>query len=82
MLTLFLKILSSGVILIFVATATQLPGFSIGRLANVENFFNVNTFFKCKLNISVCINEHSLHLRSQLLKISRLFASPVLQRRF
>ena len=73
MLILFLKILSSGVILIFVATATELPGFSIGRLAKVENFFNANTFFKRKLNINVCINEHSLYLCSQLLKISHLF---------
>ena len=24
------------------------PGLSISRLANVEDFFNVNKFFKCK----------------------------------
>ena len=28
--------------------STSIPGFSISRLANVENFFNVNIFFKCK----------------------------------
>ena len=26
----------------------SIPGFSISRLANVEDFFNVNIFFKCK----------------------------------
>ena len=30
------------------AIANQLPGFFIIRLANVEDYFNVNTFFKCK----------------------------------
>ena len=31
------------------AIAVQLPGFSISRLANVEDFFfNVKIFFKCK----------------------------------
>ena len=30
------------------AIANQLPGFSIGRLANVEDSFNVNIFHKCK----------------------------------
>ena len=28
--------------------ANQLPGFSISRSANVEDFDNVNVFFKCK----------------------------------
>ena len=36
--------------------ANQLPGFSISRLANVEDFFNVNIFFKCKY---VRINDYS-----------------------
>ena len=54
------------------AIATQLPGFSISRLANVEDFFNVNIFFKCKLNINVSINDHSLYLCSMLLKTSFL----------
>ena len=36
--------------------ANQLPGFYINRLANVENFFNINIFFKCKLNINASIN--------------------------
>ena len=31
-------------------------GFSISRLANVEDFFNVNIFFKCKY---VRINDYS-----------------------
>ena len=26
----------------------SIPGFTISRLANVEDFFNVNIFFKCK----------------------------------
>ena len=26
----------------------SMPGFSISRLANMEDFFNVNIFFKCK----------------------------------
>ena len=47
-------------------------GFSISRLANVEDFFNVNIFFKCKLNINVSINDHSLYLCSMLLKTSFL----------
>ena len=50
------------------AIATQLPGFSISRLANVEDFFNANIFFKCKLNINVSINDHSLYLSIMLLK--------------
>ena len=52
----------------FFAIATQLPGFSISRLANAEDFFNVNVFFKFKLNINVSINNHSLYLCSVLLK--------------
>ena len=56
----------------FFAIANQLPGFSISRLANVEDFFNVNIFFKCKLNINVSINDHSLYLCSMLLKTSFL----------
>ena len=38
------------------AIANQLPGFSISRLANVEDFFNVNMFYK---NINVSINDNS-----------------------
>ena len=69
----FLKFLSSsGVILTFCAIGTQLAGFSISRLANVEDYFNVNIFFKCKLNINVSINDHSLYLCSMLLKTSFL----------
>ena len=34
----------------------SIPGFSISRLANVEDFFNVNIFFKCKY---VRINGYS-----------------------
>ena len=55
---------------LFFAIATQLPGFSISRLANVKNSFNLNIFFKCKLNINVNINDDSLYLCSMLLKTS------------
>ena len=34
----------------------SIPGFSISRLANVEDFFNVNIFSKCKY---VRINDYS-----------------------
>ena len=34
----------------------SIPDFSISRLANVEDFFNVNIFFKCKY---VRINDYS-----------------------
>ena len=34
----------------------SIPGFSTSRLANVEDFFNVNIFFKCKY---VRINYYS-----------------------
>ena len=33
-----------------------MPGFSISRLANVEDFFNVNIFF---LNVNMRINDYS-----------------------
>ena len=60
MQTLFLKFLySSDVILTFFAIANQLPGFFISRLANMEDFFNVNIFFKRKLNINVNTNNYS-----------------------
>ena len=58
----------------FFAIATQLPGFSINRLANVEESFNVNIFFNFQLNIDVSINDHSLYSRNMLLKI--LFLLP------
>ena len=35
-------------------------------------FFNVNIFFKCKLNINVSISNDSLYLCSMLLKASLL----------
>ena len=34
----------------------SIPGFSISRLANVVDFFNVNMFFKCKF---MTINDYS-----------------------
>ena len=75
MQVLYLKFLSfSGVILIFFVVANQLPGFSISRLANVEDFFNVNMFFKCKSNISVSVHDHSLYLCSMLLETSFLLS--------
>ena len=58
----------------FFAIANRLPGFSISILANVIDFFNVNTFFKCKLNINVRINNHSLYLCSMLLETSLLLS--------
>ena len=58
----------------FFAIANQLPGFSISKLANVGDFFNVNIFFKCKLNINVSINDHSLYLCSMLLETSFLLS--------
>ena len=58
----------------FFAIVNQLPGFSIGRLANVGKFFNVNIFFKCKLNKNVSINNHPLYLCSMLLETSFLLS--------
>ena len=58
----------------FFVIANQLPGFSIRRLANVGNFFNINIFFKFKLNINVSINNHSLYLCSMLLETSFLLS--------
>ena len=43
----------------FFAVTNQLPGLSISRLASTEDFFNVDIFFKCKLNINVSINDYS-----------------------
>ena len=39
-----------------------------------KDFLNVNTFFKCKLNINVSINDHSLYLCSMLPKTSFLLS--------
>ena len=51
MQVLFFKFLTfSGVFLI------SIPGFSISRLANVEDFFNLNIFFKSKY---LSINDYS-----------------------
>ena len=36
----------------------SIPGFSVSRLANVENLFNVNIFFICKY---VRINDYSFN---------------------
>ena len=38
------------------------------QISNLEDFFNVNIFFKCKLNINMSINDHSLVLCRMLLK--------------
>ena len=38
----------------------------------MEDVLNVNIFFKCKLNINMSINDHSLYLCSMLLKTSFL----------
>ena len=76
---LLLRFLSSCVMLTFLAIATQLPGFPISGLANVENFFNINIFFKFKLNINVSTNDRSLYLCSMLLKSFVFIGSPVLQ---
>ena len=37
-------------------SSKSIPGFSISRLANVKDFFNVNIFFECKY---VRINDYS-----------------------
>ena len=50
----------------------SIPGFSISRLVNIENFFNVNILFKYKLNINVSLSDHSFYLCSMLLKTSFL----------
>ena len=44
----FLKHFSFGCFFHIFAVVNQLPGFSISRLANVEDFLNVNIFFNCK----------------------------------
>ena len=44
----FFKFYSLGIFFHIFTLANQLPGFSISRLANVEDFFNVNMFFNCK----------------------------------
>ena len=41
------------------AIAAQLPGSSISILANVEDFFNIDIFFKYKLNINMSIKEQT-----------------------
>ena len=66
----FLKISFFFECSLFFAIAIQLPGFSISRLANVVESFNLNIFFNRKLIINVSINDHSLYSRSMLLKIS------------
>ena len=43
----------------FFAITNQLPGFSISRSGNVEDFFNVSIFSKFKLNINVSISNYS-----------------------
>ena len=48
--------------------ANQLPGFSISRLANVEDFFNVNIFFNCKYKCKYKQFLISIYLCSMLLK--------------
>ena len=58
----------------FFAIANQLLGFSISGLANVGDFFNVNIFFKSKLNINVSINDRPLYLCSMLLETSFLLS--------
>ena len=58
----------------FFPIANQLPGFSISRLGNVGDSFNVNIFFKYELNIDVSIKDHSLCLCSMLLETSFLLS--------
>ena len=45
---LFLKSFFSRCFFHIFTVANQLPGFSISRLANVENFLNANIFLNCK----------------------------------
>ena len=57
----------------------SIPGFSISRLANVEDFFNVNIFFKCKY---VRINDYSFKYVCVVSCLKFFFiASPFLQSR-
>ena len=54
------------------AIVNQLPCFSINRLANVEEFFNVNIFWKCKYKCQYKGLFFQIHLCSILLKTSIL----------
>ena len=47
---------SSGCFFHIFTVVNQLPGFSISRLANVDDFLNVNIFFNCKYK---CKDENS-----------------------
>ena len=52
---LFLYFSSFGVFFHIFTVANQLPGFSVSRLANVEDFLNpniVNIFVNCKFTIN------------------------------
>ena len=45
---LFLKLFSFGCFFLIFAVANKLPGFSISRSANAENFLKANIFLNCK----------------------------------
>ena len=61
------------------AIANQLLSFLISRLANLEEFFNVNIYFKCK-NKNVDINDYSFKYIGVVCYFKlRFFASLVLQ---
>ena len=45
---LFLKLFSFGCFFHIFTVANKLPGFSINKLANVEDFLNANIFLSCK----------------------------------
>ena len=38
---------------------TEKPGGWFAQAETVEDFFNINIFFKCKININVSINDYS-----------------------
>ena len=44
----FLKVFSFGCFLNIFTVANKLSGFSINKLANVEDFLNANVFLNCK----------------------------------
>ena len=74
---LFLKFLpSSDVILTFFSYTNSITWFPHIGLANVEDFLNVNIFFKCKLNVNVSINDHSLYLCSMGMLLKTSFLLP------
>ena len=57
--------------------ANELPGFSISRLANVKDFFNVNVFLNVNTNVNM--NDYSFKYICLVCYLNVFIASPVLQ---